>query len=130
MSNVLAVTYAFMLAFCPMHDIGIADKSENYNNPTHASFQIGLEAFDCLDLYAGEETYQVMDANIFSWNPYTQSYWLGIEYHKAFNDRLKLHAGVMHKCQHPVDCWNKQKSSYNMAVTELYITVEGKIRVF
>lgn len=130
MNGFLAITYAFMLSCCPAHDMGVNKSWEHYENPTHASFQLGLDLFDCVEVYTGEETFQVMNNGILNWCPYSQSYWLGLEYHKSFSDSLNLKVGVSHKCQHPVDAWQEQRSNYNFDITELYIGVEGKFNVF
>jgi hypothetical protein len=67
---------------------------------------------------------------ILNWNPYSQSYWVGMEYHKSFSDALNLKVGVSHKCQHPLTTWCGKESSYDFAITELYIGVEGKFDIF
>ena len=130
MNGFLAITYAFMLSYCPYHNIGLNNIQENHKNPTHVSFQLGLDLFDCVHAYAGEETFQVMDGNILNWFPYSQSYWLGLEYHKSFSDTLNLKIGVSHKCQHPLCVWGKTKSNYDFCITELYIGIEGKVDIF
>lgn len=131
MNNFLAITYAFMLAYSPSHNIGMGAKNaEYYEHETHVVMEVGLELFNCVNLYAGEETYQVPEQNIFNWCPYTQSYWLGAEYEARFNEKLNLKAGIRHKCQHPVECWQVQKSKYDNAYTELYVSVQGKVNLF
>lgn len=130
MNSFLAITYAFMLAYCPSHNIGLGKGYEYHKNPTHVSFQLGLDLFDCVHAYAGEETFQVMDNSLLNWFPYSQSYWVGLEYHKSFSDALNLKVGVSHKCQHPIEVGGKHISDYNVAITELYIGVEGKFDIF
>lgn len=130
MNSFLAITYAFMLSYCPYHEVGLNNVIEHHQNPTHVSFQLGLDLFDCVHAYAGEETFQVMNDNVLSWFSYSQSYWVGLEYHKSFSDALNLKIGVSHKCQHPLVAWGYEKSDYNFAITELYIGVEGKIDIF
>ena len=130
MNGLLAITYAFMLSFCPYHNIDFGTESERHDNPTHASFQLGLELFDCIDVFAGEDTYQVANNNILSWTPYSQSYWVGAEYHKCITQSFNVKAGVMHKCQHPITSWQGSLSSYDFCVTELYVGVEGKFDIF
>lgn len=130
MNGFLAITYAFMLAYCPYYNVAIGQTEEKYNNPTYASIQIGVELFDCVNLYASEETYQVSNIGIVSWLPYTQSYWVGIEYHKKFNDKLTLKTGYKHMCQHPTNCWETQLSNYNISYSQLYVGIEGKVDIF
>lgn len=130
MNNFLAITYAFMLAYCPCYNVGVEREKEVYKDSTHAVFQIGVELFNCVDLYAGEETYQVPYENVFKWLPFTQSYWLGVEWHKTFNEKLELYTGIKHKCQHSVNAWNLQLSNFNQAYTELYIGIKGKVDIF
>lgn len=130
MNSFLAITYAFMLSYCPYHNIGLNKVQEYHQDPTHASFQLGIDLFDCVNVYAGEDTFQVMNGNVLSWKPYSQSYWLGLEYHKSFSDALNLSVGVTHKCQHSLDAWGEKISGYDFAITELYIGVEGKFDIF
>lgn len=130
MNSLLAITYAFMLSYCPFYSTGMKGIEEKHIDPTGASFQIGIELLDSVDLYAGEDTYQVQNGDIISWKPFTQSYWLGIEYHKSFCDELGLKAGLRHKCVHPVTSWEEQTSTFNSAITELYIGIEGKVNIF
>lgn len=130
MRGILAITYAFMLSYCPYQQIGFNRDVETYYNPTHTAFEIGLDLFDCVNFFAGEETYQSMHKSVISWNPYTQNYWLGVEYHKTFNEKLSLKAGYKHTCQHPLNCWDGQLSAYNYACSELYVGIEGKIDLF
>jgi len=131
MSNFLAITYAFMLAYCPYYNMSMGKEAwEDKSDATHVEFQLGLDICGCVNLYAGEETYQVSKEGLTSWQPFTQSYWLGAEYHKDFNDKLMLKAGVRHICQHPVSCWSVQLSKYNKATTELYLGIEGRFDIF
>ena len=130
MNSLLAITYAFFISYCPYHIIGMDKNIEDYRSPTHAEFELGTTLFDCVNIFAGEETFQVCDNSVLSWSPYSQSYWFGVEYEKSFNDKLVVNAGVKHKCQHPVSCYNRQPSNYNNAITELYIKLSGKIQLF
>lgn len=130
MNNFLAITYAFMLGVCPNPSFGFSDRYEKYECPTHVEYQLGVELFNCVELYTGEETFQVEYENLFNWYPFTQSYWLGVEYHKEFDKKLTVTTGVVHKCQHPVNTWGVQLSDYNYAKTELYVGVSGKFDVF
>ena len=130
MNSLLAITYAFMLSYCPVHAVGMNDVWERHQDPTHVSFQLGLDLFDCVNVYAGEDTFQVINDSVLSWRPYSQSYWVGLEYHKSFSDSLNLKVGVSHKCQHPLYTWRGKISDYNLAITELYIGVEGKFDIF
>lgn len=130
MNSLLAITYAFILSCCPFYSTGMEGIKEEHIDSTRAYFQIGIELFDSLDLYAGEDTYQVQNGDITNWKPFTQSYWLGVEYHKTFCDELGIKAGLRHKCRHPVTIWEEQTSSLNSAVTELYIGIEGKVSIF
>ena len=93
-------------------------------------FELGVDILDCVKLYAGEETFQIMGGSLFNWLPYTQSYFVGAEFHKEFSEKLNLMAGVRHKCQHPCEAWNKQKSNFNSTRTEIYVGVSGKINIF
>lgn len=129
MNGFLAITYAFMLAYCPYHDISVDGYTEFRNNPTHASFEIGLELFDCVNVYTGAETYQFA-CKLTDWQPYTQSYWIGAEYNKTFGEKFNLSVGYKHKCQHPVECWKIQPSTYNYCCSELYVGIEGKVDIF
>ena len=130
MNNFLAITYAFMLGFCPYDDVGCNETFEHFEDPTHVQFELGVDVFDCVKVYAGEETLQIMNGNLFSWLPYTQSYFVGAEFHKDFSEKLTLNAGVKHNCQHPCKSWNKQKSTFNCARTEIYLGVSGKVDIF
>lgn len=130
MNNFLAITYAFMLAFCPYDNIGIGEIEELNRNLTDVTIQIGIELFDSLKLYAEEETRQTAGVDLFNWRPYTQVYSLGAEYNKSFNDSFEFYTGVYHKCQHPVACWEKPKSEFNGAYTAFYIGIKGKVDIF
>lgn len=130
MNSFLAITYAFMLSYCPSHNVGLNNALECHKNPTHVSFELGLDIFDCVHAYAGEETFQVINDSILSWNPYSQSYWVGLEYHKSFSDALNINVGVSHKCQHPLNTWGGKISDYDFSITELYIGVDGKLNIF
>lgn len=136
MNGFLAITYAFMLAYCPCYNVGTGYESytgcadEMNSNLTYASFQLGIKLFNCLDIYAGEETYQKKDGTIFNWKPLTQAYLIGAEYTKEINEKFILKTGIRHACQHPVDSWGEQESVYNMAYTKIYVAVEGKIDIF
>lgn len=130
MNSFLAITYAFMLAYCPEYGLGINKEAEVYREATHVSFQLGVELFDCVSLYGGEETYQIVNRNIFDWLPFTQAYWVGAEYHKTFNERISLKTGIKHRCQHPLNVCNTQLSHFDHSYTKLYIGVEGKIDIF
>lgn len=130
MNSLLAITYAFMLSYCPYHEMAVGEMYERYDNPTHTSFQIGLELFDYVNLFAGEETYQKMKDSVYRWKPYSQSYWVGAEYYQEFGEEMKLTVGYKHLCQHPVESWGKQSSNYNFAYSQLHIGIEGKLNVF
>jgi hypothetical protein len=135
MNNLLAITYAFMLGFCPIDGVAIDNVDigrhiENVYNSTHVQFELGAELFDTVRLYAGEETLQVAYDSLFNWFPYTQSYWVGLEYYKDFNDKLSLKIGVSHKCQHPLKVFDIQYSIVNFGRTEIYLEVSGKVNIF
>lgn len=131
MNTILAITYSFFLSYMPMHDIGFnIEKSERFRNSTHVEFMIGADIFDMVHIYGGEETYQQPHNNFFNWQPYRQSYIIGAEWHKEFEDTLKIKSGVRHKCTHPINCWNKQLSKSNESFTEIYIDVSGKLNIF
>lgn len=130
MNNFLAITYAFMLGFCPYDQVGVYENTELFDKATHVQFELGVDILDCVKLYAGEETMQVMGKNLFNWFPYTQAYWVGAEFHKDFGEKLTLNAGVKHNCQHPCEAWSEQKSHFNCARTEIYLGVSGKVNIF
>lgn len=130
MNNFLAITYAFMLGFCPYDDVGTNETVECFKNATHVQFELGIDAFECVKVYAGEETFQTMNENLFSWFPYTQSYFVGMEFHKELGEKLSIAGGVKHNCQHPLNSWSKQHSTFNSSRTELYLKVSGKINIF
>ena len=110
-----------------MHDIS-AKEDETYKNATHVQFELGLDFKDLIRVYGGEETYQIPH-DMFNYVPYRQSYWIGLEIHKEFNDSFEIKGGITHKCTHPVNCWNKMLSTSNEASTELYISIKGKLDV-
>lgn len=128
-SSILALTYAFTLSFIPLHNVGtgVKESTEEYCNATYVNYELGLEALDMFALYTGESTRQVPNSSIASWKPYNQTYYLGAEVHKEFNEGLFVALGVKHLCSHPVNSWNKQLSSYNESYTEIYISVSGKL---
>ena len=130
MNNFLAITYAFMLGFCPIDSAGTNGTVEYFNNATHVQFELGVDILDCVKLYAGEETLQTMHNSLFSWNPYTQSYFVGMEYRKNFGEAFSLCTGIKHNCQHPCESWGKQNSTFNCSRTEIYLGVSGKTYVF
>lgn len=130
MNNFLAITYAFMLAYCPYDNVSVNDKWETYNNPTHVQFELGVKLLDKVELFAGEETLQVKGEDITNWIPYTQSYWAGARYVKEFNDKLILDTGIKHFCQHPVKSWKKTCGTFNASRTDFYVKVSGKVDIF
>lgn len=130
MNNFLAITYAFMLGFCPCDEVNVNGNYEPHKNATHVQFELGIDAFECVKVYAGEETLQTMYGNLFNWYPYTQSYFIGMEFHKELDEKLSIAGGVKHDCQHPLNAWDKQCSTFDSSRTELYIKVSGKINVF
>ena len=130
MPSFLAITYAFFLSYMPCHEFSIErNKMQRYTNATQVGYEIGIDLFDCVHLYTGEETKQY-PINIASWWPYTQGYYLGVEYHKIFNEQLGIKVGLQHRCDHPVTCWGEEENNYNAAVTSIYLSVEGRIPVF
>ena len=130
MNNILAITYAFVLAYCPYHNMEVGNVKEKHSNATYVSVQLGIELFECVSFYATEETFQVSNEGIVNWNPYSQSYWVGVEYHKKFNNKLIVKTGYKHMCQHPLNDWKTQLSNYNISYSQLYIGIEGKIDIF
>ena len=130
MNSILAVTYSFFLSFIPLHDISVGNAVEKYQNATKTELEIGLDLFDCVHFYAGEGTWQVPDRNIFNWQPYTQRYYLGVEYHKDINEKLQIKVGLMHSCQHAVESWQVKLSEFNEAYTQLYVGFKGKVNLF
>lgn len=130
MNNFLAITYAFMLGFCPYDNTGMNKTKECFEDATHVQFELGVDVCDTFRIYAGEETLQTMDGSIFSWFPYTQSYTIGAEYHKEVSEKLSVIAGVNHKCQHPMSAWDVKPSTLDSARTEVYIKLSGKVDIF
>lgn len=130
MNTFLAITYSFLLSFCPYDEVGFGTTSIQQDNATRAEFELGLDLFNMVHLYTGEGTMQVADPNIFDWFPYTQTYYLGAEYHHEFDEKLCISAGVNHRCQHPLNAWGEQKSNFNSARTEIYVKVSGKLDIF
>lgn len=130
MNNFLAITYAFMLGLCPYDEVGLNRTVEHFDNATHAQFELGIDVIDCVKLYAGEETLQIPNGSLFNWFPYTQNYFVGVEYHKDFSEKLNLSVGIKHNCQHPCKAWGEQKSTFDCARTEIYVGVSGKIETF
>lgn len=130
MNNFLAITYAFMLGFCPYDNTGVNKNRELFENATHVQFELGVEVLDCVKFYAGEETLQITDGSLFNWFPYTQSYFVGMEYYKDFSEKLNLTAGIKHNCQHPCESWGRQNSTFNCSRTEIYIGVSGEVNIF
>lgn len=129
MNTILAVTYAFMLGFMPCDWTGTPDNRIIHKNATHVKYEIGLDLFDCVHLYTGEDTKQT-PVTLFNWYPYTQKYYVGAEYHKTFNEAFTLKAGVRHECNHPVSCWGAQTDKYNDSATEFYIGFYGKVDIW
>ena len=130
MNTILAITYSFFLSYIPVHSVSLGTNKEVYENSTHVEFSLGVDVFDIVHVYCGEETYQVPCDSIFDFYPYRQSYLIGIEGHKKFNDSFKIKGGIKHKCTHPLNCWNKQYSNLNESKTEIYIDVSGKLNIF
>lgn len=130
MNTVLAITYSFLLSFCPFDDVGFDNTFVQFKNATRVQYELGVDLFNCVHIYSGEETLQIAEPNIFRWVPYTQAYVIGAEYHKEFDEKLSLTAGFSHKCQHPMNAWGVQKCDFNCARTEIYVKVSGKLDVF
>lgn len=130
MNSLLAITYAFMLGFCPIDSVGTNGTVECFNDATHVQFELGVDIFDCVKLYAGEETLQTPCGSLFNWFPYTQSYFVSAEFHKDFSEKLNLSLGIRHNCQHPCEAWEEQKSTFNCARTEIYLKFSGKVNIF
>lgn len=128
-NSILALTYAFTLSFVPLHHVGtgVKENTETYYNATYVNYELGLEALDMFAIYTGESTRQTPGRTIFTWQPYNQTYYLGAEVHKEFNQGLFVALGIKHLCSHPVNCWRNQPSGYNEAYTEVYIGVNGKL---
>ena len=130
MNNILAITYAFLLGFCPYDTVSTNGNIERFDNATHVQFELGVDVLNCIKLYAGEDTFQIPSGSLFNWYPYTQNYFLGAELHKDFGEKLNLSLGVKHNCQHACESWGVQKSTFNCARTEIYLGVSGKIHIF
>ena len=130
MNTILAITYSFFLSFVPAYSLQGNKYVELYENSTHVNIEVGLDVCDIFHIYCGEETYQIASDTILNNVPYRQSYLIGAECHKKFNDMFNVKCGIMHKCTHPVNCWNAQQSNFNEASTEIYINVGGKFTIF
>lgn len=128
MKSLLTIYYLFTVAFLPRQEL-MTDKIERYDNTTHVEFELGVDVYNMVRVFAGEETFQ-MPESIVEYTPYRQAYWVGLEYHKEFNDKLNLEFGIQHKCTHPVNSWKEQLSKDNETFTEVYLTLSGKIGVF
>ena len=130
MNSFLAITYSFMLAYCP-YDQMVADTQwELYNDVTHVQFELGVDLQNKIRFYAGEETLQTMDGSITNWFSYTQNYWGGAEYREDICDKLTVFIGASHSCRHPLSVWGNQPSNFNTSRTEIYLKVSGKVEIF
>lgn len=130
MNTILAITYTFLLSFCPYDNIGVGNNSTHHDNATHVQYELGADLFNTVRLFTGEETYQVPFSDFFSWTPYSQVYYVGVEYHHEFDEKLSVSAGATHTCQHPLNVWGTQKSDFNRGKTEIYVKVSGKLDIF
>ena len=128
MKDLLVIYYLFAFAFLPKQEL-TSKQTEVYNNTTHIEFELSADVYNMIRVFGGEETYQLPEKNL-SFNPYRQAYWIGLEYHKEFNNSLSLRFGVQHKCTHPVNSWEKQLSKNNEDFTEIYVSLSGRVKVF
>lgn len=125
MNTILALTYSFMLGFMPFDEFTSTRGTVDMYNATHVSYELGMDIFECVHLFTGEETWQTAESSI-NWCPYRQKYFLGAEYHKEFNEALNLKIGIRHDCAHPIAPWNKSYISSDMSATEMYVKIEGR----
>lgn len=124
MNSILAIVYAFSLAYCPTYNI---DDFRGHND-TIVSSKFGVDLFEHCTVYGGFCSKQQAK----EWNnhkPFVQQYSIGAEGHFEFNDMFNLNFGVMHECSHPVVSWNKSLTNYNDSHTEFYVGVNGKVDV-
>lgn len=126
----LAITYSFFLSYMPYHNYSVdQNKVQRYTNATRVGYELGADLFDCVHFYTGENTNQY-PVKFTSWCPYTQEYYLGMEYHKTFKEQLGIKIGIQHRCIHPVVSWGGASNDYNSGVTSVYLNVEGRLPVF
>lgn len=86
--SILAITYSFILSWSPRVDVvspsDVALFNLNgvnlnlYDNSTFASFQLGVDFIDHISLYCGESSNQAPANSLFNWQPYQQTYWVGV----------------------------------------------------
>lgn len=133
MSSIIALIYMFNVTWMPFDQIGIYNDTvkiqQLIDNNTSVSFKLGLELFDIVTVYGGEYTEQ-QAAGKLNFCPSEQQYYCGIDIHYAFKEELKVSAGVYRECTHPVKAWEKQVTSVDTASLELYLKIEGKIKLF
>ena len=130
MPSFLAITYSFFLSYMPYHHYAVdQNKIQRYTNATRVGYEIGADLFDCVHLYTGGNTNQY-PVKFTSLCPYTQEYYLGMEYHKTFKEQLGIEVGIQHRCIPPVISWGKASNDYNSTVTSRYVSVEGRLPVF
>ena len=120
MSSIIALIYMFNVTWMPFDQIGMYNDTVKINqlidNNTSVSFKLGLELFDIVTVYGGEST--------------EQQYYCGIDIHYAFKEEFKVSAGVYRECMHPVKAWREQVTAVDTASLELYLKIEGKIKLF
>ena len=133
MSSIIALIYMFNVTWMPFDQIGIYNdtvKIEQFiDNNTSVNFKLGLELFDIVTVYGGESTEQQAVGKL-NFCPSEQQYYCGIDIHYAFKEEFKVSAGVYRECTHPVKAWREQVTSVDTASLELYLKIEGKIKLF
>lgn len=129
MNTILAVTYAFFLSYMPYDNFATTKGVQYITDPTHVGYELGLDIFDCVQLYTGEETWQIVESTT-CWRPYRQSYYLGAEFHKKFSDSVELNVGIKHLCSHPVTSWERTQDIDEQAYTKMYIGVKGRFDIW
>ena len=133
MSSIIALIYMFNVAWMPFDQIGMYNDTvkiqQSIDNNTSVSFKLGLELFDIVTVYGGESTEQQAVGKL-NFCPSEQQYYCGIDIHYVFKEEFKVSAGVYRECMHPVKAWREQVTSVDTASLELYLKIEGKIKLF
>lgn len=128
MNSIFAIVYAFGLSYMPINQVGLNKRIESFHNSTKVEFMLGLEVLDMFTLYGGEQTTQQMDNSLFNWLPINQMYFVGLQFHKQFNNTI-FTVDIKRTCSHPVKSWDKPSSSYNTASFEINLSVKGKFNL-
>ena len=133
MSSIIALIYMFNVTWMPFDQIGIYNDTvkiyQTIDNNTSVNFKLGLELFDIVTVYGGEYTEQQSSGKL-NFCPSEQLYYCGIDIHYSFKEEFKVSAGVYRECMHPVKAWREQVTSVDTASLELYLKIEGRIKLF